>query len=194
LILEVVEEKGIGNETVVVFFSDNGGARVASNGILSGYKGHVYEGGIRVPCLIRWPGKITGNTISDQVSISFDISCSILDMAGANSGSIKTDGYDIIGHITGELPDFDRTLYWRAKRGNSIKKAIRDGNYKYLAEIMNDSMLYEKLFRLDMDISEQHDLSESQSGITDSLKAKLRAWERDVMAPRLEPFHLLHDQ
>jgi N-acetylgalactosamine-6-sulfatase len=190
-ILQVLEDNSFDSETIVVFFSDNGGARVASNGILSGYKGHVYEGGIRVPCLVRWPGKIEGNTLSDQVSISFDISYSILDIAGADPARIAKDGYDILGHVAGDLQDFDRTLYWRAKRGNSIKKAVRDGNYKYLTEIRNDSMHFEKLFRLDVDISEQHDLSESRTGITDSLKKKISAWEKEVTAHRLKPYHLL---
>ena len=161
---------------------------MASNGILSGFKGHVYEGGIRVPCIIRWPGKIKSNTVSDQVSISFDLSFSILKLAGVNTEQLKTDGYDIVNHVSQEDQDFERTLYWRAKRGNSVKKAIRDGEYKYLTEIVNDSILFEKLFNLDDDPSEQHDLFNDQPGKVSSLKEKILEWEKEVSSPRLKSF------
>ena len=187
-ILGTLAEKDIEKETIVFFFSDNGGHRMASNGILSGFKGHVYEGGIRVPCIIRWPGKIKANTVSDQVSISFDLSFSILELAGVNTEQLKTDGYDIVMHVSQEDQDFDRTLFWRAKRGNSVKKAIRDGDYKYLTEIVNDSILFEKLFKLDDDPSEQHDLFTAQPEKVSNLKEKILEWEQEVRAPRLKSF------
>jgi N-acetylgalactosamine-6-sulfatase len=187
-ILGTLAERNLEKETIVIFFSDNGGARMASNGILSGFKGHVYEGGIRVPCLIRWPGKIQGNTVSDQVSISFDLSHSILRFAGIKSEQLETDGYDIVEHIIKDHKDIERTLFWRAKRGNSVKKAIRDGEYKYLTEIVNDSILFEKLFKLDDDPSEQIDLFNTQPEKVSCLKEKLIEWEQEVMAPRLKSF------
>jgi len=187
-ILYTLEILNLENKTMVIFFSDNGGTRTASNGILSGFKGQVYEGGIRVPCLIRWPGMIQGNRVSDQVSISFDLSHSILIMAGINAEQLKTDGYDIVKHVSRDLQDIERTLFWRAKRGNSIKKAIRDGDYKYITETMNDSILYEKLFKLDDDPSELNDLFNTQPLKASSLKGKILEWEREVMAPRLKSF------
>jgi arylsulfatase A len=187
-IIGTIEEMNIERETIVIFFSNNGGARMASNGILSGFKGHVYEGGIRVPCIIRWPGKIQDNTVSDQVCISFDLSHSILNMAGVNTEQLKTEGCDIVAHVSRGEQDFERTLYWRAKRGNSVKKAIRDGDYKYLTEIVNDSTLFEKLFKLDEDPSEQHDLLNMQPEKASSLKEKILAWEQEVRAPRLNSF------
>ncbi len=200
--IEMVEamDKGIGKilqslanlklekETIVIFFSDNGGTRIANNGILSGFKGHVYEGGIRVPCIIRWPGLIQVNTVSDQVSISFDLSRSILNLAEINTEKLKTDGYDIVNHVIQDLPDFDRTLFWRVKRGNSIKKAVRDGNYKYLTEIKNDTTLYVKLFNLENDPSEKNDLFMSQSDKVKIMEQKLIDWENEVKAARLQTF------
>ena len=126
--------------------------------------------------------------MSDQVSISFDLSHSILELAGVNTEQLKTDGYDIVKHVSQDDQDFDRTLFWRAKRGNSVKKAIRDGDYKYLTEIVNDSILFEKLFNLDDDPSEQHDLFYAQPERVSSLKEKINAWEQEVRAPRLKSF------
>lgn len=187
-ILKTLDKQHLEKETIVIFFSDNGGTRIASNGILSGFKGHVYEGGIRVPCLIRWPGRIKENTVSDQVSISFDLSYSILQIAGVKSEGLKTDGYDIVMHVSRDLQDIERTLFWRAKRGNSVKKAIRDGDYKYLTESMNDTILYEKLFKLDDDPSELNDLWNTQPLKASSLKGKIAEWEQEVRAPRLKSY------
>jgi arylsulfatase A-like enzyme len=187
-ILSTLEKQHLEKETIVIFFSDNGGTRMASNGILSGFKGSVYEGGIRVPCLIRWPGMIQENKVSHQASISFDLSHSLLQIAGIKAEQLKTDGYDIVKHVSRDLQDIERTLFWRAKRGNSVKKAIRDGDYKYLTESMNDSILYEKLFKLDDDPSELNDLFNMQPVKASSLKEKLLEWEQEVMAPRLKSF------
>jgi N-acetylgalactosamine-6-sulfatase len=187
-ILYTLELLNLDNRTMVIFFSDNGGTRTASNGILSGFKGQVYEGGIRVPCLIRWPEMIRGHTVSDQVSISFDLSHSILNVAGMKPERLKTDGYDILSHISRDQQDIDRTLYWRAKRGNIVRKAIRDGDDKYLIEIRNDSILYEKLFNLADDPSELDDLFHTQPGKVTSLKGKMLAWEEEIAASRLKSF------
>ena len=111
--------------------------------------------------------------MSTQADIDFDLSFSILKLAGVNTEQLKTDGYDIVNHVSQEDQDFERTLYWRAKRGNSVKKAIRDGDYKYLTEIVNDSILFEKLFKLDDDPSEQNDLFNTQPEKASSLKEKI---------------------
>ncbi|MFO7933445.1 MAG: sulfatase-like hydrolase/transferase [Bacteroidales bacterium] len=179
-ILSTLSEINMDKKTIVIFFSDNGGTRQADNGMLSGFKGHLWEGGIRVPCIIRWPGMIEEDTQSGQVGIGFDLTRSILKISGYPRDSVPVDGYDIIGHIIQQRENFDRTLFWRAKRGNSVKKAVRDGDDKYMIEIINDSIRLEKLFNLKEDVSETRNLLDALPGKADKLKILLMEWEQEV--------------
>jgi len=188
-ILNFLSEQKLDKETVVMFFSDNGGrAREANNGIFSGQKGQVYEGGIHVPCIIRWPGKIDPNSISEQASISFDLTRSIISLSGISTGELQLDGYDIVNHLAREKNDIGRTLFWRKKRGGSVHKAINDGEFKYLVVLNNDTVTDEKLFKLKDDPSELNNLLIINPDKARELKEKLRRWEQDVEAPRLQDF------
>jgi arylsulfatase A-like enzyme len=188
-ILEYLSDNKLNKNTVVMFFSDNGGAAtVANNGIYSGHKGQVYEGGIHVPCMIRWPGKISPNSTSEQISISFDLTRSIINLSGVNTSELRLDGYDIVNHLAREKDDFERTLFWRKKRGVGVDKAIIDGEYKYLIVSKNDTITDQKLFRLKDDPSELNDLLNTNPEKANELKEKLRAWEKEVAAPRLRDF------
>jgi N-acetylgalactosamine-6-sulfatase len=192
-ILEYLSDKKMEKETVIMFMSDNGGmANVASNGIYSGHKGQVYEGGIHVPCIIRWPGKIAPNSTSEQLSISFDLTRSIINLSGVDTSGLLLDGNDIVDHIAGKKDDFERTLFWRKKRGVGVDKAIIDGDYKYLVVLKNDTVTDQKLFRLKDDPSELNDLLVTNPEKADELKEKLRAWEMEVTAPRLRDFSKKH--
>ena len=189
-ILDYLSDNKLDKETVVMFFSDNGGAREANNGIFSGQKGQVYEGGIHVPCIIRWPGRIDPNSVSEQSSISFDLSRSIINLSGINTDDIHLDGYDIVNHLAMEKNDIERTLFWRKKRGELVHKAINDGEFKYLVVMNNDSVTDEKLFKLEDDPSELNSLLFTNPDKTNELKEKLKKWEQDVEAPRLQDFSL----
>jgi N-acetylgalactosamine-6-sulfatase len=188
-ILSALETAGVVTNTIVIFFSDNGGTAVANNGILSGFKGQVYEGGIRVPCIIRWPGKIAAHSLSTQCAISTDLSRSILELSGAATGDLKLDGYHIIEHVRQNREDMDRTLFWRLKRGTRIRKAVRDGPLKYLVETDNGVRVDERLFNLQTDPAERKDLLPAEPERAGRLKEKLHAWEQEVTAPRLQAFH-----
>ncbi len=188
-VLEYLSERELDRETIVIFFSDNGGtAREGNNGILSGQKGQVYEGGIRVPCIIRWPGKIASNSVSEQVSISFDLTRSIINLCGADTSNLQLDGYDIVKHLAGEKSNIKRTLFWRKKRAESVHKAINDGDFKYLIELNGDTITDEKLFRLGDDPSELNDLLTTYPEKAIELKEQLAEWENEVTAPRLKGY------
>lgn len=189
-ILNTLKNKGLDEQTIVIFFSDNGGTRTADNGILRGHKGEVYEGGIRVPCIIRYPANINENTESDQASISLDLTYSILSAAKADITHKNLDGYDIIKHVSKKMENLDRSLFWRRKRGNLVSKAIRNGDYKYLVVFKNDSIIDEKLFNLKNDLTESKDLLEKEPDILNNLRNELEVWEEDVESPRLEGFYL----
>ena len=187
-ILQHLEEMELARETIVIFFSDNGGNGQGNNGILSGYKGHVWEGGIRVPCIIRWPGNIEAGKTSSQVAISFDITCSLLNLCGSETESIPLDGYDIINHIISDNADKERTLYWRNRRGKVVKKAVRHGDNKYLVEFRSDTIFLEGMYNLKEDRSEKNNHLDIYPEKADSLKSLLQDWEQEVKAKRLSEF------
>jgi arylsulfatase A-like enzyme len=186
-ILDLLGRKNLDGNTIVIFFSDNGGIEIANNGIYSGVKGQVYEGGIRVPCVIRWPAMIPGNTKSEQPAISFDLTKSLLFYAGINLDALKLDGYNIMSHVINYLPNIDRTLYWRRKRGNTVFKAIRDGDMKMVIENM-DGTITQKLFNIKVDPGESNDLTKNNGELIGTLQKKLARWEKEVEAPRLSGF------
>src|SRR5690606_7594868 len=114
-----------------IFFSDNGPTRKGSAGPFSGNKGHVFEGGIRVPCRISWPGKLKAGKTSDQMAISMDVTASIAAILDVTPPK-PFDGMDIIGHFASGNDNIPRTLFWRLKRGDNVRKAVRDNNMKYI--------------------------------------------------------------
>lgn len=187
-ILAMLAKKNLAENTIVVFFSDNGGTGRANNGIYAGFKGQVLEGGIRVPCIIRWPGKIAEQTVSKQITMSFDITCSALVHAGVNIKPLALDGYDIIGHIAKAGKDFDRTLFWRLKRGNNVRKAVRDGDMKLISESVN-GIKTQKLFNILTDPSEKTDILDLNKSDAAKLQQKMEQWETEVAAPRLSGFY-----
>lgn len=187
-ILQALQKSGLENETIIIFFSDNGGTGMANNGIFSGYKGQVYEGGIRVPCIIRWPGKIKPNSISDQACMSIDLSRAILEAAGVETSQLKLDGYNIIDHVAAGKQDIDRSLFWRLKRGTRIRKAVRAGDMKYLMETNEGEVVDEKLFNLKDDPSELKNLLELNPEQGSNLRKEIENWEEEVKSPRLNGF------
>ena len=170
--------------TLVIFMSDNGGTNTGSNSPLKGFKGNMFEGGIRVPCAVKWPGKITAGTVSDQPCITFDFSASMIRIAGASiPENRKFDGIDILKKIEENQPVEDRTLFWRARRGEVTRKAVRHADMKYIW--LNDNgKIEEYLFDLGKDISEKTNLLESLPDEAVSLKTLLGKWEVEVKPVR----------
>lgn len=183
-LLSVVSKTGIANQTVIVFVSDNGGLEGAANmGPLRGAKSTTFEGGIRVPLIIRWPGRIEPETVNTQVSVTFDLTKSFLQLAGVQVPDERLDGYDIIDHVVNDRDDFARTLFWRAKRGNRTWWAVRDGDLKYVRQ-SNSGETRQWLFDLSTDIGESHDLHAANPVQTNRLRTQLKAWEDEVKAER----------
>ena len=183
-ILKAIDDQGIADNTLVVFVSDNGGFQGAANmGPLRGAKSSTLEGGIRVPLIARWPGRIKPNTVSDQVCVTFDLTKSFLRMAKSNVPEQRLDGYDIIDHVARGKPDFNRTLFWRGKRGDRIWSAVRDGNLKYVQKIEGADH-DQWLFDLSDDIGEANDLKPKLPQEANRLRQLLETWESDVVPIR----------
>lgn len=179
-VLEALDRHNLTKKTIVIFASDNGGTRSGSNAPLSGFKGSTQEGGIRVPTIVCWPGRIPAGVISDQVCITMDFSASIIRLSGASLPPGRTlDGIDIIALLESGSPPVPRRLFWRARRGNSTWWAVRDGDTKYWRHQIRDKV-EEHLFDLASDPSESHDLLSVQPSRATELRFMLQQWEEEV--------------
>jgi N-acetylgalactosamine-6-sulfatase len=149
-------------------------------GPLKGAKSTTLEGGIRVPLIMRWPGHIRPGTTSHQVCATFDLTCSILRLAGAEVDPRRLDGLDIVDHTIQGRPAFARTLFWRGKRGERTWWAVREGDLKYVRKTEGETQ--EWLFDLSKDPGETKDLRSARPGPFKRLKERLAEWEQDVEA------------
>ena len=181
-ILDKLEEKGMAENTLVIFFSDNGPNNMGNTGPYSGNKGHVYEGGIRVPCIIRWPEKIQEGSTSGQAFISMDLTASIAAIVDATPQK-PLDGIDLISHLIAGKEDYPRTLFWRKKRAMQIRSAVRSGHLKYIRE-EDEGKFEEYLFDLKADPGEKHDLKAEQPEDLKRLQQLLHTWEKEVQPER----------
>jgi arylsulfatase A-like enzyme len=183
-ILKTLDETGVAANTLVIFTSDNGGPANSRNDPFSGRKGTTYEGGIRVPCILRWPGKLSAGSESSQVAITMDLTAAILSLAGASPPAARPlDGIDIVGHLREQKADVSRTLFWRQRRGETTWRAVRDGSLKLVSRQQGDER-EEWLFDLLGDVAEKNDLKAGRGGDFQRLKNLLSRWEEEVKPAR----------
>lgn len=181
LILDKLEEKKISENTIVIFFSDNGGVEwynFSDNGILRGIKGDFFEGGIRVPFTMQWPKKIKPGIIYDKPIIALDVFATVASAASAEK-YIRNDidGVDLLPYINGEKSGIPHEyLYWQ--NPDKDIDVVRDDRYKYL-RIKGD----EYIFDLKNDISEETNIIDSSKPIYDRLKSQFKEWEKDMIDP-----------
>lgn len=196
-ILNRLDALGLSERTVVIFMSDNGGLvyenkrkeAVTSNAPLRAGKGHLYEGGIREPMMIRWPGATKPGTVCDLPVSSVDFFPTILEMAGARADpKWSVDGLSIVPVLrqTGSL--HRDALYWHyphySNQGGVPSGAIRAGDYK-LIEFYEDGRL--ELYNLAEDAGESADLAESDPKRAARLHAMLKSWRQSVHASMPAP-------
>lgn len=158
---------------------------MARNTPFRGSKGCGFEGGIRVPCIIRWPERIIPGSVSAQPCITMDLTASIAALAHANaSQNFPFDGIDIISRIVGNQPDIPRTLFWRYRRGDHVERAVRDGDMKYLCRDFGGGKVEEYLFDLAGDPKEQSNLFLQKPEVVDEQRTRLKEWEDRVQNDR----------
>ena len=175
-ILAALDRNGIAANTLVIFTNDNGGEWLSRNAPLYHRKGTLWEGGIRVPLILRWPGRLPANRTSGQVAITMDVTRSILAATGtALPAGYLPDGVDILPMISGQSAVSDRLLFWRIVRTERQQKAVRSGHWKMLV----DGGQY-LLFDLRDDPGERHDLAALHTDLIVKMKAQLAEWEKDV--------------
>ena len=190
VIVKTLDELKLADDTLVVFTSDNGpegdgtkGRNRGSTGGLRGRKRDVYEGGIRVPCVVRWPGKIKPGTTCDAPVIGSDFFPTALAAAGVDVPPDRTlDGVSVLPLLTGEAKSVDRPvpMYWRLDMApGGIHVAMRDGDWKILAP--RDLSRFE-LYDLPADPRETTDLSRKEPRRLEEMKAKLTALHQKIEA------------
>lgn len=197
MILAELEKSGLADNTLVVFSSDNGGERYSRNAPLFHHKATVWEGGIRVPCLMRWPAKLPKGKVTSQMAITMDLHATFLAAArsvvpasagseppkgGTTNNEKPLDGIDLVPLLTSDSKPIDRTFFWRIDRSNRKQKAIRHGKWKYI----NDGNTMDLLFDLEADIGERTNLGYQHPDIVEDLQKRLKAWEAEIDATERE--------
>lgn len=177
-LLTALDQQGLAAQTVVIFTSDNGGEKFSDMGPYKGRKYDLWEGGIRVPAFVRWPGRIKPGT-TPQVATTMDWTATILALAGAKPhAGAPLDGVDLLPVLTGKKQPADRELYWRLAQ-RTQEKALRAGRWKYLL----DDKGTEYLFDLEADPTESHNLREAEPARFAALKEQYARWEASVLKP-----------
>jgi arylsulfatase A-like enzyme len=167
-VLAALDETGAAENTFVVFTSDNGGERFSDNWPLVGGKMDLLEGGIRVPYIARWPGRLPKGRINRRLAITMDWTATFLAAAGVEPhADYPLDGIDL------RSEEGPRTLYWRMKFRD--QKAVRSGQWKYLSIEGN-----EFLFDLVQDPRERANMKQREPARLDELKADYARWEASM--------------
>ena len=202
-IMKTLDELGIRDNTVVLFYSDNGGYGPATDmQPLKGYKGTYYEGGIRVPFFVNWPGKVKPGQTCDEPIIGVDLFPTLCEMAGAKLPPGQTnDGVSLVSLFQGKVDDLNqdespRSIYWHfpaylqsygqtwAEQRDPLFRSrpcstIRKGKWKLIQYFESGDL---ELFDLSQDIAEAANLSDDKPDVVETLLADLEAWQKETKA------------
>jgi arylsulfatase A-like enzyme len=175
-ILATLDRLGLTRNTLVIYTQDNGGEWLSRNAPLFHRKSTVWEGGIRVPAIFRWPGRIPAGKASSQVGIMMDLTATIL--AVTNSpvpAEAKLEGINLFPLLQDGAQRTDRTLFWRITGQARRQRAVRQGDWKLLLDAGNPM-----LFNLAADIGERNDLAKERPDLVRRLFPLITQWEQDV--------------
>jgi arylsulfatase A len=177
-ILDAVERHKLTRDTLVIFTNDNGGERYSSNVPLFHHKGTLFEGGIRVPCLIRWPARLRAGSESRIPAMTMDLTPTILAATGtAPSATHPPDGSDLLPILEGRAKPIARHMFWRIDRNDRRQKAVRYGEWKLVVD-GNITLL----FNIDEDMSERRDRGFERPELLGELRQRLDQWEKELAA------------
>jgi arylsulfatase A-like enzyme len=183
-VLDALDRLKLARNTLVIFTSDNGGEWLSRNAPLFHRKSTLWEGGIRVPLLLRWPARLQAGRTSPQAGITMDLTASILAAAGVQPTSgDRPEGIDLIALLQ-QRTIVERTLYWRMPPAPgatgtppTTQRAVRRGDWK----LVDDRGQY-LLFDLRRDPGERHDLAQQHADRVRELRSLVAKWEADVDA------------
>ncbi len=194
LLLTRLDELKLAENTIVVFTSDNGGLHVLEfpdspathNTPFRAGKGFLYEGGLRVPTIVRWPGVIPSGKVSDVPIIQADWVPTLLEACGVKTDD-RFDGTSVLSLLKGKsIPD--RPLFWHfphyTNQGSRPAGAMRDGHWKFVEHYDNGAV---ELFDLAKDASEETNLAEREPERVKAMRSKLTMWRKNVGAQENTP-------
>ena len=191
-VIKLIEELKLDKNTIIVFTSDNGGLSnrgynsrqlATSNLPLRGGKGHAYEGGIRIPMIYKWPGKILTGVLNNSVVSTMDIYPTLAELAGIKlKDKNSLDGTSISKLLLGKKQNLaDRPLFWHSPEsrpystGDTSFSAIRLGSYK-LIDFYDEKKM--ELYNIETDLAEKENLIEKNPAMAKSLLKKLNSWRK----------------
>ena len=175
-VLQALQQHGLANDTLLVFTSDNGGERFSDNGPLVGGKMDLTEGGIRVPWIAHWPGRIAPGHVSEQHCMTMDWTATLLAAAGvAPDPAYPLDGVSLLPVLHDPAQRLARTMHWRMSHRQ--QRALRDGNWKYLSVDGHDY-----LFDLSADERERANQAGDDPVRLAALRADWEAWNATMPA------------
>ena len=191
-VLDCLKREGLDETTIILFTNDNGGqtSNGANNFPLQGKKGTLWEGGVRVPWVMRWKGEIPAGRVIDQPVIALDLLPTLIEAAGGEvSSNWNLDGRSFLGLLGGKLKttavvEAPRPLFWR-QGGSGGPRAMREGKWK----IIHDRKSGDKpaLFDLSKDVEESRDLASENGELLKAMLRKLNVWEKQLEEPRWGP-------
>jgi len=178
-VLDKIDQLGWRERTLVVFTSDNGGHTYSRNAPRRGSKASIWEGGTRVPCLVRWPVVLPAGATTSQVAITMDWTATFRRLAGVGLDPAGEDGVNLMPLLTGDAPPRPRTLFWRRKKGPVRKnvepaRAVRHGDWK-LIELLDDQQRL--LLDLSKDPGESTNVIDDHAELAYDLHERLATWE-----------------
>lgn len=173
-LLKTLDRLGLAHDTLVIFTNDNGGEWLSSSAPLFHRKWTLWEGGIRVPTILRWPGRVAPGQTSERPGITMDLTATILAAAGAPQAT-GLEGIDLIPALTGPAPADARQIFWRTHTRSRPQKAVREGDWKL---VVDGHQAF--LFNLRTDPGERNDLAYRHPDIMERLRRAHADWEQTV--------------
>jgi len=183
-LLDSIEGLGLDQQTVVLVMSDNGAKEKELPSPLRGWKWGLYEGGIRVPLLVRWPGQVAAGDVLDEVAAAFDIAPTLMELAGATAPSRGFDGRSLAGVLSGSEPGAPRAIVWEYSTGqkpepappeDSSSWAVMEGDWKLLRQAAESPPA---LYDLGADPAETTDLAAANPDVVARLTGEYASWRQ----------------
>jgi arylsulfatase A len=173
-VLDRLDEYGLADTTIVVFFSDNGGSGAADNRPLRGGKSQVFEGGVRVCCLVRYPPCIPAGSVNDQFLTTLEMFPTLLNLAGVKPPEdVVLDGFDMLPVLSGDRPSPRQSMFWKRQD----REAARVGRWKW---VNNGGEKF--LFDLSQDVGEKKNLIDALPDQAAELEQHFRRWQQEMDA------------
>lgn len=177
-LLDHLKTRGLDQSTIVIFMTDNGPQQKRFNAGLRGLKGGVYEGGIRVPFFVRWPGRIAPGTVVDRLAAHIDVTPTLLEAAGAKTNAAM-DGRSLLPLLTdpkAKATWSDRSVFIQWHRGDAPRAFENSAVCTQRFKLVDGKELYD----LESDPAESQDIAAAQPNTVRQLRLSYEAWFKDV--------------